>query len=70
MKAGDKMLTTYEDELKDTIRELQFFLDNADKMKQETKDEIRCLVIDFMIELQKYLKENDAKTYNELADLE
>jgi len=64
------MLTNYEDELKDTIRELQFFLDNADKMKQETKDEIRCLVIDFMIELQKYLKENDIEIYNELADHE
>lgn len=64
------MLTTYEDELKDTIKELQFFLNNADKMNQETKDEIRCLVIDFMIELQKYLKENDIEIYNALAEME
>ena len=35
-------------------------------MNHETKERIKILSINFIIDLHSYLKENDSKTYNKL----
>lgn len=62
------MLFYYENELKDTIDQLNILLENKDEINEETKRNIKKLVINFTIELHGYLKQNDYKTYDKLIN--
>ena len=62
------MLTTYEHEVETNLLELEYLLNNADKLSDETKGAVRKQCILFMIELHEYLKENDFKAYEEMID--
>jgi len=62
------MLFYYEDELKDTIGQLNYLLENKDDISQDTKENIKKLVINFTIDLHQYLKQNDYKTYENLIN--
>lgn len=64
------MLFYYEDELKDTIGQLNYLLENKDDISQDTKENIKKLVINFTIDLHQYLKQNDYKTYERLINSE
>ena len=60
------MLFSYEDEVEDLLHQLNFLLENKEELNHETKERIKILSINFIIDLHSYLKENDYKTYNKL----
>lgn len=62
------MLFYYENELKDTIDQLNILLENKDEISEETKNNIKKLVINFTIDLHQYLKQNDYKTYDKIIN--
>lgn len=62
------MLFYYENELKDTIDQLTILLENKDEISEETKNNIKKLVINFTIDLHQYLKQNDYKTYDKIIN--
>ena len=60
------MLFSFEDEVEDLLHQLNFLLENKEELNHETKERIKILSINFIIDLNSYLKENDSKTYNKL----
>ena len=60
------MLFSFEDEVEDLLHQLNFLLENKEELNHETKERIKILSINFIIDLHSYLKENDYKTYNKL----
>ena len=60
------MLFSFEDEVEDLLHQLNFLLENKEELNHETKERIKILSINFIIDLHSYLKENDSKTYNKL----
>lgn len=55
-----------EDEVKDLQRQLNFILANTEELNQGTKDYVKLLSINYILDLHKHLKENDLKTYKKL----
>ena len=62
------MLFYFEDEIDDMINQMQFLLDNEKELKKEDKEHIKGMAIQFMIDLHKYLKENDYDAYEKMID--
>jgi len=62
------MLTTYEQEIADLRNQINYLLENAESLNDETKAAIRKLSILFMIDLHEYLKQNDYKAYENLIE--
>ena len=62
------MLTTYEDEIADLKNQVEFLLNNANKLNDKDKNDIRHMAIDFMIDLHQHLKKNDYDFYEKLID--
>ena len=60
------MLFSFEDEVEDLLHQLNFLLENKEALNHETKERIKILSINFIIDLHSYLKENDSKNYNKL----
>lgn len=60
------MLFSFEDEVEDLLHQLNFLLENKEELNHETKERIKILSINFIIDLHSYLKENDSKNYNKL----
>lgn len=60
------MLFKFEDEVEDVLNQLNFLLENKENLSDETKERVKLLSINFIIDLHSYLKENDLKTYNKL----
>ena len=62
------MLTTYEEELKDCRNQLDYLIANTKELKKEDREHIKGLIINLMIDVHKYLKNNDLKFYIKLLE--